>query len=187
MAPIGKIAGALRRSERGYTLIELLVAATMGMVVLGGAVTIFIGAVRSEPRTSSKVTAITHGRVAVERITRELRQGVDVIAESPSQLGLVTYLPQGSCVIPGAGGVEPCRVSYVCSAGVCMRTVSQPNGSSPGPAVQVVEDLSSNAVFSYVSSEPGSEPYVSVRLSFTTNESGPVVVADGASLRNGGV
>ena len=185
MAPIGKIAGALRRSERGYTLIEMLVAATMGMVVLGGAVTIFIGAVRSEPRASSKVTAITQGRVAVERITRELRQGVDVIAESPNQLGLVTYLPQGSCLTPGAGGAEPCRVSYVCSGGTCMRTVSQPDGSAPGAPLQVVTDLSSSEVFTYASSEPGSEPYVSVWLSFATNEGGPVVVADGASLRNG--
>lgn len=185
MRHVGEIAGQLRRSERGYTLIEMLVAATMGMVVMGGAITIFIGAVRSEPRTSSKVTAITQGRVAVERITRELRQGVDVIPEGPNQLGLVTYLPQGSCLTPGAGGAEPCRVSYVCTSGTCMRTVSRPDGSSPGTPLQVVTDLSSNAVFTYASSELGSEPYVSVRLSFAASEGGPVVVADGASLRNG--
>lgn len=184
MGAIGDTAGALPQSERGYTLIELLVAATMAMVVLGGAVTVFIGAVRSEPRTSSQVAAIQRGRVAVERMTREVRQGLEVLPVGSSGLELVTYVPHGTCGASAEEGAEPCRLIYTCTAGKCTRTAEKPNGSSPGAAVQVVSGLASSKVFSYAPNEV--EPaYVGVKLSFATLEGGPVVIADGATLRNG--
>ncbi len=184
MAWIGDTAGALRRSERGFTLIELLVAATMGMVVVGGAVTVFIGAVRSEPRASSKVTAIQQGRVAVDRITRELRQGVDVSIANADEVSLVTYVKQSPCGGAPANESRACQVTYSCAAGECLRTVEEPNASSAGAAVQVVSGLSSNAVFSYSPSLVNPD-YVGVRLSFEAQEGGPVVISDGAALRNG--
>jgi hypothetical protein len=54
--------------------------------------------------------------------------------------------------------------------------------------VQVVSGLSSSEVFSYSPGEPESKPsYVGVELSFTTQQSAdPTVLADGATLRNGG-
>ena len=187
MARVGDTAGELRRSERGLTLIELLVAALIGMAVLGGAVTVFVGAVRSEPRVSSKVTAVQQGRVAVERITREVRQGLDVPTATAAQLSLVTYVKQATCGGAAAGESKACLVTYTCTAGECTRTVAKPDGSSPGAAVQVVSGLASTNVFSYVPSEPEADPtYVGVELALTTREGGPVVIADGATLRNGG-
>ena len=190
MGRLGDMAARLRRSERGYTLVELLVAGAMGMIVLGAGVTVFIGAVRSEPRASSKVSAIEQGRIAVERMTRELRQGFNVSGASGAGLSFVTYVPQSSC---GGSLVtdskEACRVTYQCATGICTRTVAKPDGSSPGAPAQVVGGLSStSAVFTYSPAEAGVEPdYVGVTLSFTTREGGPVVVSDGAALRNGGV
>jgi type II secretory pathway pseudopilin PulG len=176
----------LRRSERGFTLIELLVAATMGMVVIGGAVTVFIGAVRSEPRTASKVTAVQQGRVVTERITRELRQGLEVVdGSTASQLSLVTYVKE-TCSGAPATQSQACLVSYSCGGEVCTRMVGAPDGSTTGPAVQVVSGLASTNVFTYSASDPEFGPdYVGIDLVFNTREGGPVVVADGASLRNG--
>jgi type II secretory pathway pseudopilin PulG len=188
VAAIGEIAGGLRRSEGGYTLIELLVAATMGMVVLGGAVMVFIGAVRSEPRTSAQVAAIQQGRVVAERITKELRQGVEVVPAGATGLELVTYLPDGSCASSPGVAAEPCSVTYACGDGVCTRTVTQPDGGSPGSAVQAVSGLASDQVFTYsppAEVEPDPE-YVGVEFAFAMQEGGPVVVEDGATLRNGG-
>jgi prepilin-type N-terminal cleavage/methylation domain-containing protein len=186
---IGDIAAGLRRSQQGFTLIELLVATSIGMVVLGGAVTVFIGAVRSEPRTSAKVTAIQQGRVATERITRELRQGFDVLdvpdAPTPTahRLSLLTYVKQSTCGGSPAAASIPCRVTYTCEAGACSRVVAQPNGSSPGAKTQVVSGLATPNVFTYVPSATNPS-YIGVELAFTTQEgAGPVVVADGASLR----
>jgi len=170
------------------TLIELLVAATIGMVVLGGAVTVMIGAVRSEPRTADKVGSIQEGRVTVERMTRELRQGVDVETAEPERLELVTLVKQSTCAGGAASSSIPCRVVYECEGGTCTRTVEEPDESAAGPTVQVVAGLSSDAIFEYTSeseSEPEADPeFVEVRLSFTSREGGPVVVADGVALRN---
>lgn len=171
------------------TLIELLVATAIGMVVLGGAVTVFVGAVRSEPRTADKVGSIQEGRVAVERITRELRQGVDVGTATASTLELVTYVKRSSCTGGTASTSIACRVTYTCSAGTCTRTVAEPDGSGAGPTVQVASGLSSDAVFDYTAGESEAEPeadpeFVEVRLSFASREGGPVVVADGVALRN---
>lgn len=178
-------ARALGRSERGYTLIELLVAATIGMLVLGGGVMIFVSAVRSEPRTADKVGSIQEGRVAVERITRELRQGADVADATSDRLELVTYVKQASCAGGAATSSIPCRVTYSCSEGTCTRTVEEPDGGEAGPTVQVVEDLSSDAVFEYSGGEAeGAPEFIEVSLSFASREGGPVVVADGVALRN---
>jgi type II secretory pathway pseudopilin PulG len=186
MARLVDSARELRRSERGFTLIELLVAATMGMVVIGGAVTVFIGAVQSEPRTASKITALQQGRVVTERITRELRQGIEVVdGSTASQLSLITYVKE-TCTGAPATQSQACLVSYSCVGEVCTRTVKAPDGSTTGPAVQVVSGLASTNVFTYSDPDPVSGPtYVDVEFTFTTREGGPVVVADGASLRNG--
>ena len=161
---------------------------TIGLVVLGGAVTVFIGAVRSEPRTSSQVTAVQQGRVAIERITRELRQGLEVLdVPTPTayQLSLVTYVKQLSCGGSPAATSIPCRVTYTCTAGECLRVVAQPDGSPPGASTQVVSGLSTTNVFTYATTE--TEPsYVGVEFVFATQPgAGPVVVADGVDLRNG--
>lgn len=184
----GGTAGALRQSEEGFTLVELLVATMIGMVVLGGAVTVMIGALHSGPRTESQVTAVQQGRIAVERMTRELRQGIEVLdAPTPDadQLALITYVKQSPCGGPPAATAIPCRVTYTCAASACSRTVQEPSDTSAATGVEVVSGLATPNVFSYVLDE--SEPtYVGVQLTFTTQEgSGPVVVADGAALRNG--
>jgi prepilin-type N-terminal cleavage/methylation domain-containing protein len=189
MGSIGDTAGALRRSERGFTLIELLVATTIGIMVLGGAVTVFLGAVRSEPRTSSHVTAVQEGRVVLERITRELRQGVEVVdtpTPTASQLALVTYVKQSTCGGAPAANSIACRVTFTCDEGACSRVVELPGGGSPGAPTQLVSGLATTNVFTYAPS--AAEPsYVGVELAFSTQPgTDPVVVADGAALRNGG-
>jgi Tfp pilus assembly protein PilW len=193
MQPLRKTVAALCREEPGLTLVELLVAASMGLVVVGGAVTIFVSGIRSEPRTASKVAAIQQGRVAVDRITRELRQGLEVQTASTNQLAIVTYVKAASCGGAVASTGIPCRVDYACSAGACTRSVSQPDGTAPGPATQVVSGLTTSNIFSYRSDaadsscdqstavDPG---YVCVSLSFAAEGGGPVTLEDGVALRN---
>jgi Tfp pilus assembly protein PilW len=184
MSRIRATAASLRREDDGYTLIELLVASMMGMVVIGAAVMLFIGAVRSEPRTSSKVAAIQQGRIAVERITRDVRQASSIPTYTSSQLALITYVRQSTCNGGAAATSIQCRVTYSCGGEVCTRTVSQPNGSLPGPSVSVVTGLASGVPFVYPAGA-GEPAYVEVKLAFETREGGPVVIADGAAARNG--
>jgi type II secretory pathway pseudopilin PulG len=187
---LGDSAGAPRRSEGGWTLIEMLVALMIGMVVLGAAATIFVGAVKSEPRTSAKVSAIQQGRVALERVTREVRQGVEVLptpTPGPTQLALVTYVKQSTCTGGSAQTSIACRVTYSCSVGgVCTRTVADPDGTPSGTPTLVVSELSTPNVFTYSPSAAAAE-YVEVEFSFEPAQStDAVVLADGAALRNEG-
>jgi Tfp pilus assembly protein PilW len=173
---------ALRREERGLTLIELLIAASVGLVVVGGAMTMFIGAVRSEPRTTSKVVAIQQARTTVERITRELRQGLEIPTATSTELAIVTYVKAATCGGATATTSIPCRVTYECSAGQCTRVVAQPNGSAPGPVVPVATDLASDSVFSYL---PSSTDPTFVGVSLAVSSDGePITLSDGVALRN---
>jgi prepilin-type N-terminal cleavage/methylation domain-containing protein len=186
MQPMRKAAAALRREERGFTLLELLIATTVGLVVVGGALTIFIGGIRSDPRTASQVTAIQQARVTVDRITRELRQGLE-IPKSPTpsstQLAIVTYVKAATCGGAAASTAIPCRVTYTCTAGTCTRVVAQPNGTTPGPTATVASDLTSANVFSY-SPDTTDPTYVGVTFSFDSGSAEPVTLGDGVALRN---
>jgi Tfp pilus assembly protein PilW len=184
MGRMSKAAARLRREERGLTLIELLIAAAAGLVVVGGAMTMLIGAVHSEPRTSSKAAAIQQGRVTVDRITRELRQGIETQMTSSTQLKIITYVKAATCGGAAASTSIPCEVTYSCSGGACTRLVAPPNGIPTGPAVQVASGLTSNDVFSYIYPPASSDPtFVGVSLSFDS-EGEPVTLTDGVALRN---
>jgi prepilin-type N-terminal cleavage/methylation domain-containing protein len=181
-----KAAATLRREERGFTLIELLIATSLGLVVIGGALTMFVGAIHSQPRDTSKIAAMQQARTTVDRITRELRQGLEVVPSAPtpsaSQLAIVTYIKQATCGGAAASTSIPCRVTYTCSGTTCTRVVAQPNGSAPGPSVTVASGLSSTNVFSYSPSaaDPG---YVGVSFALTGSGQ-PFTLADGVTLRN---
>jgi hypothetical protein len=184
MRRVSKAAAALRREEDGLTLVELMVAAAVGLVVVGGALTMFVGAIHSEPRTSSKVAAIQQARVTVDRITRELRQGEDISTHQSNKLSIVTYVKAATCGGAAATTSIACEVTYTCSTGKCTRLVAPPNGIPPGPAVQVASGLASPDVFSYVYPPESTEPtYVGVSLSFDS-EGQPVTLTDGVALRN---
>jgi prepilin-type N-terminal cleavage/methylation domain-containing protein len=183
MRRLRKVAAALHCEERGFTLIELLIATTVGLVVVGGALTIFISGIRSQPRTASKVAAIQQARVTVDRITRELRQGWETPTASSSQLAIVTYVKAAICGGASASTSIPCRVTYTCSAGACTRVVAQPNGSAPGPTVKVASDLTSANVFSYLPN--AADPtYVGVTFAVSSGGAQPVTLGDGVALRN---
>lgn len=183
MRRASKAAAALRREEGGLTLIELLIAAAAGLVVVGGALTMFIGAIHSEPRTASKTAAIQQARVTVDRITRELRQGVETSTMQSNKLSILTYVKAATCGGAAASTSIPCEVTYTCATGKCTRLVAPPNGIPPGPAVQVASGLASSNVFTYLPVGSPEPTYVGVSLSLTSSGQ-PVTLTDGVALRN---
>lgn len=164
------------------TLVELLLAAVLGLVVIGGAFTMFAGAIHSQPRDSAKVVALQEARTTADRITRELRQGWETPTATASKLAIVTYVKAASCGGAAGSTAIPCRVTYTCSGTTCSRVVSQPNGSAPGPAVQVVEGLTSSSVFTF---SPSAADPTYVGVTFVLTGSGqPFTLSDGVALRN---
>jgi type II secretory pathway pseudopilin PulG len=184
-----KLAAALHRREDGYTLPELVMAATalIGLVAIMGAGLTTIA--RNQVRIADRSAQIQQGRTMIERITRELREGSGVQNPTSSSLSFLTYVRRQQC-----GGSESptsettpaiqCRVTYTCSSGVCTRAEALPNGSGSGPAVILVEGLRSNSVFTYApnATNPG---HVTVTLEYPGQDGDETVtLSDGAALRN---
>jgi hypothetical protein len=179
------------RGERGTSVVELLVFMVMlGLVAAAGSALLIV-AVRSEPRISERANAIQRGRVLQERLARELRQSYLVESASPSQVTFLTFVRRVQCGGPAptdpSASAIPCQVTYVCTAGTCTRSETNPAGTAAPNTARLVEGISNSDVFSYApsSSDPGDVGYVATKLVFPA-EGGDdaVTLEDGVDLRN---
>lgn len=180
----------LRRAERqeGFTLIEMLIAMTMGVVVIGGVMILLIGALRSQPRLDKQATNIATARYVLERLTHEIRNGIRVDKETAASVSYEAYVRHSSC----GSTSEPsstttastkCEITYSCSSSSCTRIEASP-GVYTGTATTIITGLSNaSGVFTW---SPSTSPtYIGVTLKLPDPEgSGALTVSDGASLRN---
>lgn len=177
------------REERGITLIEMLVAASMALVVLAGAGMVIVVAARNTPRVAERSGDVQQGMVLQERIGREVRQGYRIQNATPSSMDLYTYRRVATCgtetPIAASAPAIACRVTYSCSAaGACTRTETSPDGSAPPATATVVTGLLSNQVFTYSPSAAAPE-YITMRLAFRNQQGDDsVTLEDGFELRN---
>ncbi len=179
---------AAHEREAGLTLVELLVASAMSVIIVGAACAMLISAVRDQPKLSKKTQEISTARYVLERMTREIRNGVQVFSASGSQVEFETRLRRVEC----GGAVQtsesaasiPCRVTYSCTVTACTRTETDPEvlGSEGTPTV-LVSGLDDSNVFNY---EPNLEEpsYVGITLHIENPDGrGELTVTDGAGLR----
>src|SRR4051794_12090177 len=142
-------------SEAGYTLVELLVASLMGVIVCGAVGSLVISAMRAQPRISERAQSISTARWALERMTREIRNGiaVDPAHVEADEVSFRTYVRRTTCggtSIPASSvPARECQVTYRCTATKCSRIEAAP-GSVTGPERTIFEGIDSSDVFSYV-------------------------------------
>jgi len=189
------------RREEGFTLIEMLVAMTMGVVVMGGVLILLIGAMRSQPRLEDQATNIQTARWVMERMTREIRNGIRVDKATASSVSFQTYVRHTTCggTTTSASTAAPtkCEVTYTCSGEICTRLEAAP-GIYTGTAKRIFSGLGNpSAVFCFAPSKKTdsadcgeaksgtSLTYIGVTLEIPDSEgSGGLTASDGASLRN---
>jgi type II secretory pathway pseudopilin PulG len=188
----GTLARRLSASDResGFTLTELVIAAGMGVVLMAAIGTLVIGAVRQQPEVSKRAENISTARWVLERLVREIRNGVvvDPARAKPNEVSFRTYVRRTSCggsgTLPSTSPAIQCQVTYVCTeGGTCRRDEVDP-GNTPGFGQAFFTGLASPNVFSYSPNE--TEPtYIGVTLRIR-NPRGPgdITISDGASLRN---
>lgn len=180
-----------RHPEAGLTLVELLVAAAMSVVLVGAAGSMLISAVKSQPKLSEKSQAITTARYVLERMTREIRNGLEVYEASGSKVAFKTQLRRTTCggealSSPTAPSIQ-CKVIYQCSTTTiteCTRTVAAPTPEATGAtSTTIVSGLADENVFNYA--PDAEEPtYIGVTLQFPDPEGpGNLTISDGAGLR----
>lgn len=187
--------------EAGMTLIEILVAMIMGLVVVGGATAMLISAVRAQPKQQKQAENVDTARFELERMTREIRNGISVTSSAPNSVSFVARVRRISC-----GGAVPtnqsapaiqCQIVYSCTTASCSRTEREVGKTSGGVVSTIVTGINSSEVFCFVpSSNPDptecgpaqtskSPTYIGVTLR-VPNPSGPglLTVSDGASMRS---
>lgn len=195
------LAGRLLREETGFTLIELLVATTMSLVVVWAATSMLITAMKDQPNLSKQSQNVSTARWILERLTREIRNGIVVDRATSSSLSFQTYVRHASCggtgTLAATSPAIKCEITYSCSTTACSRTESAP-GVYTGTARTLFSGISSSEVFCYepsASENPSTcgppksnvaeTTYVNATLRLPSPSGGPgVTVSDGASLSN---
>lgn len=171
-------------AEGGYTLIELLLVAVLGLGVLTAGYTVLQTSSRQQVSQSERAAQIQQARTMVERITREVRQGSGVVSADGSSLSLVTWVQRTSCG-GEAGGTSSiqCRVTYQCSSGACTREETEPEVAASGGGSQLVGGLATGPVFTYTPSMED-PTFIEVKLAFADEGAETVSIEGGVALRN---
>jgi prepilin-type N-terminal cleavage/methylation domain-containing protein len=76
--------------ERGFTLVELLVAMAAGVVVVIGASTVMIDSLHTSRHVADTVISVQEGRIAMEQLLQELNSGCLANDVSPLQASTAT-------------------------------------------------------------------------------------------------
>ena len=129
--------------------------------------------VHSQPRINSQAAASSRLAPPWSGSRASCARGRSVPSATASQLSIVTYVNSATCGGAAATSSIAAESTYTCSAGACTRTEAKPDGTAPGPAVQVVSGLSSANVFSYTPPTSTAPAYVGVTLSFAGSRAQP--------------
>ena len=176
-------------NEEGFTLIELLVGMGMAVIISAAAATMFISVLHRQPEATAAADVIGTARNAVEKITKDIREGKEATVSEPSSLKLMT-----PCAEAGLNA-ETCEVTYQCEEELGKATFKCTR-SSEDVTKTIAGGLASDEVFCvYPTSEAGKEcgvegttppRYVGIKLEFPNHKdaAGTTVLEDGAALHN---
>lgn len=173
------------RGERGFTMIELLVATLMMVVISGATVSLFISTLKHQSRITSSAHQVNEARVALRNIIDDVRQGSTISTATASELKLKTYIHATACTGPpsvSAAAIQ-CTVTYKFPKETS-KTTYEATRTIESTTVKVARGLSSNSVFTYTpSATPTAATYIAAKLALPTG-SGATTLENGAALRN---
>lgn len=175
------LAGRLR-AQAGFSLVEQLVALGIFAIVVGVTLTALDSLMRAAPADQEWSHTVASTQVGIYRMTRELRQAVNVTLVTP-------YVASADVVIAGATQ----HVLYQCDlSSSCTRTSTTAPAAPParGPGgVTLINNLQNYALGTPVFASPASKYYqvtVIVRSAgaLTTAHTHNVTLSDGVYARN---
>jgi prepilin-type N-terminal cleavage/methylation domain-containing protein len=128
-----------RRSEAGYTLVELAMTMAILLIFLSFATPVMFSALREGMRTEDRIDLQNAGRVALRTMTRELRQAEVLYVNPPSQPTDKNSVSFG-VDLDGDGTISASteQVSYYVEEGVLYR---DPNVGAAAPLAESVDTV----------------------------------------------
>jgi prepilin-type N-terminal cleavage/methylation domain-containing protein len=168
------------RAQSGYTLVELLVAMSVGLVLLFSLLAFIERAARSQHATADRSEQLTQARTGFNRMVREIRDAA-YFKLLTSQTAEVATPIQSRGTASYSGNLR--LVKYDCSVGQrCVRQEG-PVGGPLGPAATLFFDVQNADVFTPVPDFLNPN-YVSIDLRIAVPHSASIVLQDGVTLRN---
>jgi prepilin-type N-terminal cleavage/methylation domain-containing protein len=180
-------------SEKGFTLVELLVGMAMALIITAAAVAMFTSILGRQKASTQAADVIGTARNAAEKLVSDIREGEKATIPNTHELKLVT-----PCSVITAGATGECEIKYRCARETGLTTFACTRKLG-GETKTVMNGLSSNKVFCvYPTSQVGKEcgaqgtvapRYVGFNLEFPNHEkaagiSSTTVLEDGAALHN---
>jgi prepilin-type N-terminal cleavage/methylation domain-containing protein len=151
--------------EDGFTLIELLIAMVLTLVIAGSAMTFMIVTLHQENGVASRSFATREGEVALQRLTRELRQAQDIVSATGPNAGSDTtpvnvtygsgtssvsfYLPAVGSTAAGSLVTWTCTANANCTRTSCLASAVVAGACPTGGATVTITELTgvSSATF----------------------------------------
>lgn len=142
--PLRKISAP--KSEEGYTIVELMITIGIFTIVLSALIGVFISVQRSQAYVADRTQSLDNLRVAMDRLSKEVRQATVVGARSATSLAMTTFV---------SGSAED--VTWAVTGGTLTRT-NQWGASTP-----LLRNVTNSDVFTYTPAT-GRPIVVTVRL-----------------------
>jgi type II secretory pathway component PulJ len=120
------------RSDRGTTVVELLVTMAVMSIIVGAVITVWNAAQKGESTATSRSVDLNAMRLSMQQMTKDIRQASRVHTQTASSFDADTYIE----------GVKH-RVAYTASGTTLTRKVDG------GTAVTLLSNLADANVFTY--------------------------------------
>lgn len=157
------------RPEDGYTIVELTVTIAIFAIVLASLVGVFISVQRSQAFVSDRTESLDSLRLAIDRLSKEVRQTTTVTAQSATSLAITTFV---------AGSAED--ITWAVVGGTLTRT------DQWGASMTMLQNVTNSDVFTYTPAT-GRPVVVAVRLEMRPAQSPDTLLelTSEIRLRNG--
>lgn len=124
----------IRQTQSGFTLLEILMAVFLGMILIIAGYSVYLASYKSYKYNSESAELTQNARVALERMSREIRQSQEIIIpatlppdeNSPTQNTIV--FQDGHTVFSTPSPDPNCAIQYIrytISSGNLTRTIIQ--------------------------------------------------------------
>lgn len=134
-----------RKSKNsGFTLVEIIIAASLSALVLAGVLTSFVMFVRSSIRIANYDKMEANATRALESLARDLRMAQAIATDAPTGIAANRNIQQISLTVPNANGVGTTTVVYQFTGS---KTLTRKEGTAT--ARTLIEDISAGSARFY--------------------------------------
>lgn len=190
-----RIAARARKGKRedGFSVMELLVAMTLAIVVLGAVVTSLVSQLNSQSLSTSRSDSAQEVIPGLERMTRDIRSATSATVNSTgTQITLQTPERNGASTSTSHQVIYTCTVGGNCTRAETGLPTTNVISRVRGPSTNMFTPANA----SYTSGTVATAPYIGIQLNLAvgtvatsgnvskTDTTRVVQYNDGATLRN---